>query len=254
MGKPVVSVSSTTSYEIGYSTTDAPPVSTTKRYGISTTNLFPLITSNFKSYTESPVEIVPDLSKTGNTSRARIRLDPLIETEKEIKTSNPKDELVASVDSEDPFANYDWKKDSSSGVTSTLKTRYEKLFGSNNDRSRNNNKRPTTPKINNKARQTTSTNLKTTKSISETTTPNPNLDTYRSRRRSRGRGTNRSLPPAPEHKAFSNFRYFKTAFGRSESVSTSNGSLTNSREIPNFGRSFRPEKTASYNTRYSKYG
>ena len=233
-----MSVSTTTSYEIGYATTSRPR-STTNQYGISTTNIYPAS----QQVQESSDSIIFDSSspRIETSSHTGVGFKTLEEYQEE--SQGEIDGISLGLDPEDPFANYDWKKDSSSGVTATFKTTYETRFGFSGPRT---NRRPASVILSNPRIKTETKNA----------TQSSNLDSLRDRRRIRPRSRiTRLSTPAPEHKAFSNFRYYKTAFGRSESVSTSDGnsSASSSRIFPNY-RSLRPEKTASFNTRYSKYG
>ena len=331
-GKPVVSVSTTSSrfevssprYETstpkyGYFSVQYP--STTPAYERST------VSSTTPRRTTPPTTTKTTTETRPNVSSTRHRVYHSTSTElpsnyEYVYDSYYDDEDLASyLDSEDPFANIDWKKDNS-GVTSNTRTRYESSFGSN-DRdvsltSRNLHEgldgvypvgrqriiSPGVDRTSSRVGQITpqkSTRVSSSSRVEYGASSNPFLASARSDHEGRSRSplisgrsggvigrrrgaTTREheLPshqsrqqvntqqPSPRQQDFSNFRYFKTAFGsteRPDQPESSRFPRLNSRYSLNHGfnsqflrRSSnaqdnrRPQRTASQNTRYSIYG
>ncbi|KAF2363126.1 Chitin binding domain [Trinorchestia longiramus] len=310
VGKPVVSISSTSSR---FEVSSPRYLHSTPRYGYfsvvqpsTTPQYVHQSSSTFSTSTSSP----RTTSSTSTTSTTTTPAPPRLSTSKpldsqdDVAYENVKEfkaeDLASYSDSEDPFANIDWKRDSS-GVTATTRTRYETAFGPAAVERRISStlrplarRRTTSPvsdneETKNEAREplkTVSVTSSSSSSVGSRTVVTATRLTGRQPRNqaffSRGSPTKQddtkepeSSPPqrrkriytGPSRQDFSNFRYFKTAFGNSKSSATTvkptrpNRSRLSSVRIgqpvisKRRGRisSDTPAKTASRNTRYSIY-
>ncbi|KAK3859943.1 hypothetical protein Pcinc_033970, partial [Petrolisthes cinctipes] len=199
------------------------------------------------------------------------------------------DELYKGV--QDPFADIDWRRDSSTSVTASTKTTYEQRFGTVGDttRTRHNSHLFSTASRNQEVTSTTMRNTRLSldssaaSSTTTTTTERSNVGSRRSSSRARGavvrsRGSSgftssraRQAGPDPALEEFANFRYYRTAFGKSggNSDSPTASSPPSSREraqtsssgsrSSSTGGRVRPAgyisaRSASRNTRYAVYG
>lgn len=202
------------------------------------------------------------------------------------------DPLTLDLDSQDPFANYDWKKDST-GVTASARTRYETLFGrkqgeveavSHQER----RKHPSPVQEKSRSHPSTDENERSRRPTSEVkakepprpvrlrnptnrpntviaTPTNQNSSGRRDTRRQKGPEAPNQANPQPQfeeelstlpeakHKEFSNFRFYKTAFGRSYSSDDHLGTTGTTASPLRVSDPIRVERIASRNTRYSIY-
>ena len=292
VGKPVVSISSTSSRLEVSSTRYA---SSTPKYGyfsIQHPSTTPKYEKNITVRRSTPqttekstlsTRLQTEASVTTSTPvRSRAKPSFLV---REIKASD----LVSISDSEDPFADIDWKKDSSSGVTATTRTRYEASFGSASEekvppvvaigRQRSFKSEPSavTASGGQKTSVTSSvsSSARVTASRVNPSTRNKLLrdGSIGGRRRTRQRsksnenGRPRRIITGPSRQDFSNFRYFKTAFGDRQNTENSEPArIGRSRQTKRFSDSLfgrrtlrlkdsddEPQRTASRNTRYSVF-
>ncbi|XP_066954152.1 probable serine/threonine-protein kinase DDB_G0275165 [Macrobrachium rosenbergii] len=224
IGKPVVSISSSSRYEVSSSSSPS--------------------SSTHFTRAESP--------RAQSSSTRTTRQEDLTGAE---------DDLYSGA--EDPFADFDWRRDSA-GVTASTKTRYEQRFRSNA-----------------KSRQelpisTASRSQEITVTTTRNDKENERTTTERSRYQGPSRGNRnrsglssfsgtrfRASTPDPSLEEFSNFRYYKTAFGNggleSDQLLSTSSSTTPSPQQPSSGSRVRPvgyisARSASRNTRYSVYG
>lgn len=299
VGKPVVSISSTSTssrFEVS-----SPRYShSTPRYGYfsvaqpSSTSKFVRQTSTTSttSTTPRPAETTRKIVRTTTTEKPVSREAIRYEKVKEFRA----EDLESYSDSEDPFAYIDWKKDPSS-VTATTKTRYETAFGpAAVERKLSSTIKPiarrrivstsateAVPSNPENTAKTVRVSSSSSSSIGSKTFVTATRLTGRRRPRNRLFGRRRentelvNNPPVrrkriysgPSRQDFSNFRYFKTAFGdaaNSESAAEAPKRPNRSRlaSIPAAEPSVlsrrrgnyeeeTPTKTASRNTRYSIY-
>ena len=322
VGKPVVSVSSTSSrLEVSSPRYEQ----STPQYGFFSVQ-HPSTTPSYEQVISTTLSTTT--STTTSTSRPIVSITtfPSTTTEnqnvyKDVKEFNAED-LDSYSDSEDPFANIDWEKDSldETATTSTTTTRHENSYEPFVEERRTpsvifpiGRRRTSTPEED-IVRKPSHDEIKSppteaqksvsvTSSSSSSTGPSAYLTATRGERKPRtrlfGNGsiTGRRRQPSkdpdenaepqrfytgPSRQDFSNFRYFKTAFGNSESSATkrSNRSRQSSRstklteqEAPTSQKVFRRPldslfsrrslvgreatdevtRTASRNTRYSIY-
>ncbi|KAK7082969.1 hypothetical protein SK128_022239 [Halocaridina rubra] len=245
IGSPVVSISTSSS--------------TRFETGPSSSSSFPTRSSRF------------ELPSDQNSSTRIVRQEEL--------SFDEEDELYSGA--EDPFANYDWRRDNS-GVTASTKTRYEQRFRLR-DRTRQEYSPYSTASRNQEFTLTTMRNNRD--GVGTTTERNRNESNSRTSRGhhsfSSSSGNRYSSPSRDQaHEEFANFRYYKTAFGHtgpassaqssssssssstsSSTSSSSSSSLSNSkpRSSSSSGVRARPvgyisARTASRNTRYAVYG
>ncbi|CAL4239328.1 unnamed protein product, partial [Meganyctiphanes norvegica] len=253
VGKPVVTVSTSTSYSS------------------STSSSIDVVTSSSKTLPEisttSPPKIVqPTLPTTTLKPKFHIAVNnqSLLAKQEEVEG-----DLTAS-GRDDPFAHFDWRKDSS-GVTASTKTRYETRFltgprsrtpavaiatrirdkdssdSTDEEPSDNIGSRALSPEnereADSKSTGSRASNSHTGRDSNSRDRSSFTSSRFRTYQRDRGRERDRDRERDPSLREFSNFRYFRTAFGNSDSSSSSGLRPA----------SVRPERTASRSTRYHIY-
>ncbi|XP_018006705.1 uncharacterized protein LOC108664595 [Hyalella azteca] len=253
VGKPVVSISSTS---LKFEVSSPRYVESTPRYGYFSVEQ-PSSTPNYPRQSVSTIsaKVIPESTTLKSTTPAPLLTstpkpyhsnnNSTYQRVKEYKA----EDFAAFSDAEDPFADIDWKKDVSDG-TAITRTRYETDFGDQElGKQKTSTSKPVNLRRNLEADVTTAAKkppepLKTvsvsSSSSSSIGTRNIEAVTPNSRRRSRRRKINRSevsstttealssdhtsndrrqrIYTGPSRQDFSNFRYFKTAFGNTEVI------------------------------------